>query len=218
MDVTFGFLRASSRTYRAEVPEIFSIKGASSVVTRGGISRSLAFLARDSADEGFLTGKNRVREVRDRGGTAVAVYEQPDPLLHILKWDLQAGSCWTWSNPSADGPDGARELADSLIVRDHPRGWPATEVLAGVGRGDVRRMDERDTVVFYSRDEFSVNGSVAFIDAASFAADRELFDGPRAIVARKTNFGIEVACDGPTDELKDLRARATAIAATLAPG
>ena len=216
MNVRFSLIGNPSTTYRSEVPDPFNVRGASAGITHRGVSRSLSFYA-DGRSGGELLSGTRLRgTVVDRDGSVVGVYEQPDPLVHLLVWDLKSGPCWTWSNPDVDGSDGSHRIAASIAVREDDNGWPTADVFDSVARGDIRREGERAAVQFYSRDETDVTGAVSFTHAGSFAADRELFDGSRAVVVRSAGGGLEVACDGPAELVEELRERATSVAATVA--
>jgi hypothetical protein len=214
MDVTFNFMTVAGN-YRASIPDIFARRAAGSVITRGGISRTVAYLESSADNGGVLVGKRLIRQLKGQGNASVSVYEQQSPLLHLVFWQLSTGRVWTWASPAADGPDGAPDIAANLAVGEGESGLPRAEPRGSLGRGDLRRPDERDSVSFLSSDELAVNGSVSFVYAGSFSSDHEIFDGPRAIVIRRGTPGVDVVCDGPTGELMDLRIRASEVAATL---
>ena len=212
MRTQFSFLSIDG-LYEATLPRGFGAeRGKTSVVAVNGIARSVQHLSGQSA-AGVFRGKDARGTLRAGDGTAVALYEQPDPYVRFLYWNAGDGLLWTQHEPDVEDESAMTALLHALQV-EAARGGVRIRIAEPLRGGDVRDLAERDSVMFYGRPR-AVPDTVTFTFSGPFSSDREITGSDVSAVTRGTAVGIDVTCDGPSSQLEAMRAAADEIAGSV---
>jgi hypothetical protein len=220
MNVTFSFLVAPG-VYTASIPSSLTKRRQVCAIHANGMARTVA--TTDTYPDGSAIDRSGpamklVRQVRDRRGTQVDVLASTlAPDQWGLVWKLPNGYVATWGDPAIEDLAGLTRLARGLGVSADGYGGAKLELRTAARNGDIRRVDQRDEVTFYTAASRGLGlSSVTFSFAGALASDRKRQDGKQVFVTAASPLGVEVAAAVAPNHVSRVVSALEAVAGSVA--